>query len=240
MVVYCRAEDAELAEEFEQVYRRVVDVLAPKLDTFEHVIYAYILRHTLLADAEELAVIGFKSARRKMSKGSGQKGSRMSEDTCRIKLRSLASKGAIEIVRTEHGGTRVRLVRPDDIPGLKPEPSTSGGKSLEEMDFFEVREHRQWIFEREGGRCFYTLVELDEKNFVVDHVISRPEGDNGHRNFVACSRDANNQKGSADAAEFLFRLHHHDGVLDFNQLKERLDNLKKLQAGLLKPQIPRV
>ena len=76
---------------------------------YEHVLYAYILRHTVLDGSEE-AVIGFKSARAQMSKGSGQTGSAMSESTCRKKLLSLESIGAIEIVGIEHKGTRVRLV----------------------------------------------------------------------------------------------------------------------------------
>lgn len=190
----------------------------------------------MLEGAED-AVIPFKSARAKISKGSGQRGSPMSEATCREKLQSLSSKGAIEIVRTEHTGTRVRLVRLDDIPGVIPEQSASEERTLEEIDYFEIQEHRQLIFERESGRCFYTLVELDNESFVIDHVISRPNGDNGYKNVVACSREANNRKGPKDAEDFLFRLHR-DGVLDFKQLGNRLDALKDLKAGRLKPQMP--
>lgn len=225
-----------MAADFEQTYRSFVDFLAPRLDTYEHAIYAYILRHTMLEGAED-AVIPFKSARAKISKGSGQRGSPMSEATCREKLQSLSSKGAIEIVRTEHTGTRVRLVRLDDIPGVIPEQSASEERTLEEIDYFEIQEHRQLIFERESGRCFYTLVELDNESFVIDHVISRPNGDNGYKNVVACSREANNRKGPKDAEDFLFRLHR-DGVLDFKQLGNRLDALKDLKAGRLKPQMP--
>ncbi|MYC59954.1 MAG: HNH endonuclease [Gammaproteobacteria bacterium] len=223
--------------EFEQVYRKFLDYLAPVLDTYEHVIYAYILRHTILEDVEE-AVIPFKSAREKMSKGSGQKGSAMSEATCREKLQSLESKGAIVVVGTEHRGTRVRLVRPEDIPMLEPKLATRKKKLLEDMDFFEVQEHRMLIFEREKGRCFYTLAELNHENFVIDHVVSRPEGNNGYRNLVACSRQANNRKGSMNAADFLFRLYHHDKILDYEQFTDRLNALEKLKAGDLKPQMP--
>lgn len=226
----------KLAADFEQTYRDFVDFLAPKLDTYEHAIYAYILRHTMLEGAED-AVIPFKSAREEMSKGVGQRGSAMSEATCREKLRSLSSRGAIEIIRTEHKGTRVRLVRPDDISGVIPEPPATEERTIEDIDYFEIQEHRRLIFEREDGRCFYTLVELDEENFVIDHVISRPKGDNGYRNVVACSREANNRKGSMDAEDFLFRQHR-EGVLDFDQLGNRLEALKELKAGHRKPRMP--
>ena len=223
-----------MSTSFEEVYCGFLDHLAPCLDVYEHVIYAHVLRHTVLVGREE-AVIPFKSARAKMSKGSGTKGHAMSESTCRDRLQSLASKGALEIVGTEHQGTRVRLILPQDVPGILPARQDSKVLSLEDMDFFEVEAHRMLILEREERRCFYTLRELDETNFVIDHVVSRPEGDNGYKNVVACSREANNKKGPTDAAEFLFRLHHRDGVLDWEQLEDRLAALKCLQAGDLKP-----
>ena len=222
--------------EFEHTYRTFVDHLAPKLDTYEHAIYAYILRHTVLEGGDD-ALIPFKSARENMSKGIGQTGRAMSESTCREKLQSLESKGAIEVLMVTHRGTRVRLVRPSDIPGVIPEPSASEERSIEDVDYFKIQENRRLIFEREEGRCFYTLVELDNENFVIDHVISRPHGDNGYRNVVACSRDANNRKGSLDAEDFLWRLHRSQH-LDFNQFRDRLDAVKELKAGRLKPQMP--
>ena len=220
---------------FQDTYCQFIDYLAPMLDVYEHAIYAYIIRHTTLSDSEE-AVIGFKSARDKMSMGAGLRGSPMSESTCRQKLSSLNSKGVIRIVRIEHGGTRVSVVPLGDIPGLtlNRDPSSELIESLEEMDFFNVPENRRLIFERESGRCFYTLEKLDESNFVIDHVISRPEGNNGYRNVVACSREANNQKGPMAADHFLFSLYRKK-TLDREAFDERLNALERLKAGDLKP-----
>ncbi len=220
---------------FQDTYCQFIDYLAPMLDAYEHAIYAYILRHTTLIGAEE-AVIGFKSARTKMSLGAGQQGSPMSENTCRKKLDSLEEKGVILKVRTEHSGTRIRVVPLGEIPGLtlNLDQGVESVVSLEDMDFFETQENRQLIFEREGRRCFYTLEELNESNFVIDHVVSRPDGNNGYRNVVACSREANNRKGAMDADKFLFRLHR-DGVLSLEELGKRLTALDKLKAGDLKP-----
>ena len=215
---------------------KFLDHLAPRLDTYEHVIYAYIFRQTVLEGRDE-AVIPFKSARQRMSQGSGQKGRPMSEATCREKLQSLASKGAVVIVGTEHGGTRVRLVLAENIPGVVPSPAARKALAIGDMDFFEVEENRLLILDREDRRCFYTLRRLDRSNFVIDHVVSRPRGGNDYRNVVACSREANNKKGSMDAADFLFRLYHRDHVLDFPQLEERLHKLEALKAGRLKPDV---
>lgn len=63
---------------------------------------------------EEIAIgeettIGFKSARARMALGIGKMGSPMAEGRVREKLRSLTSKGCLEILGTERTGTRIRL-----------------------------------------------------------------------------------------------------------------------------------
>ena len=79
-----------------QFFADFQDLLAPKLDTYEQAIYLYVFRHSRLLDIDE-AVIGFKSARKKIALGIGTKGSAMSETTCYEKLESLIAKGRSEI-----------------------------------------------------------------------------------------------------------------------------------------------
>src|ERR1051326_1802349 len=95
------------------------DFLAPRLDTYEQAIYLYIFRHSRLIGKPEVT-IGFNSARRKMCFGIGEKGKPMSEATCYEKLRSLESKGCIEIVDSTRDGTKIRPRIPSEIPGLIP------------------------------------------------------------------------------------------------------------------------
>ena len=102
------------------------------------------------------------------------------------------------------------------------------------MDFFEIPENRLLILGRENHRCFYTLVALDKDNFVIDHVVSRPNGDNSYRNVVAASREANNRKGSMSAEDFLRKLFR-EGYLNEMELENRLLQFARLKAGELKP-----
>src|SRR2546426_5908248 len=95
------------------------DHLAPLLDTYEQAIYLYILRHGRLQGIEEI-VIGFKSARRRIATGIGEKGKPISERTCYEKPRSLQAKKCVEILGTERGGTRIRLRLPSEIDGIIP------------------------------------------------------------------------------------------------------------------------
>ena len=219
----------DLREFFENVH----DHLAPKLDTYEQAIYLYVFRHSRLLNLEEITV-GLKSARHRLAVGIGEDGRPMSESTAYKKVASLQAKGCITIVKTTHSGRLLRLHLPSEIAGvISPElpPEIMG---IEEIDFFSVPENRQRLLAREQFRCFYTLKALDTDNFVVEHVVSRPEGDNSYRNCVAASREANNRKGAMSAEDFLRRLFR-EGYLSESEFDDRKVALTKLLAGLLKP-----
>lgn len=212
------------------------DYLAPKLDTYEQVVYLYVFRHSRLVGREEVS-IGFKSARKRMAFGIGKKGTSVSEHVIYEKLRSLMSKGCLEILGTDRAGTQVRIRLPGEIPGVIPALEERATQSLEEMDFFNVPEHRTAILEREGRRCFYCLRKLDSENYVIEHVVSRPNGTNSYQNVAAACRGCNNRKGNTAAEQFL-RLLYRDGYLGDGELEERLTCLRRLQAGELIPKVP--
>lgn len=215
-----------LLEEFQ-------DYLAPKLDTYEQAIYLYLVRHTRLQGKSQITV-GFKSARRRMALGLGIKGSPMAEGTCYEKLASLKAKGCVQILGTERDGTRIRVRLPVEIEGLIPPEQQIPALSLEEMDFFGIVTNRLAILKRENSRCFYCMFELDEFNYVIEHVVSRPSGGNGYSNVVAACRNCNNRKGSTDAQNYLRTLYR-DGYLSSQEFEGRQSALRQLIAGELRP-----
>jgi len=209
------------------------DHLAPRLDIYEQAIYLYVFRHSRLLGLDEVT-IGFKSARTRLATGIGESGKPMSESTAYSKLASLQAKGCITTVRTNHTGRVLRLRLPSEIAGLISEPTPEPELDLEAMDFFDVPENRPLLLKREGYRCFYTLQQLDENNFIVEHVVSRPTGNNSYRNCVAASREANNKKGAMPAEDFLRRLFR-EGYLSEAEFQDRLHALARLKAGDLRP-----
>jgi hypothetical protein len=209
------------------------DFLAPKLDTYEQAIYLYIYRHSRLIGLDRV-VIGFKSARTRLATGVGEKGKAMAEGTCYEKLRSLQEKGCIEIVSTERSGSRLRVKLPSQIPGVIVATTTQPALSLEDMDFFEIEENRRLLIEREGHKCFYCLRAIGADNYVIEHVVSRPQGNNGYRNTVAACCQCNNRKGSSDAEDFL-RVLYREGFLSSPEFEDRLSHLQRLKLGELKP-----
>lgn len=219
--------------EIEKFITDFQDHLAPRLDTYEQAVYLYLFRHTRFLGLEE-AVIGFKSARRRMACGIGEKGKPMSENTAYEKLRSLEEKGCIVILDSTREGRKIRLNLPSEIIGVVTQEEPAATPDLETQDFFNVEENRARILMREENRCFYCLRLLNGENYVIEHVVSRPTGDNRYRNVVAACRQCNNRKGSSDVEDWLRTLYR-DGFLGEAEFRERVSHLQRLRAGELKP-----
>jgi hypothetical protein len=217
----------------EEFFTDFQDHLAPKLDTYEQAIYLYLFRHTRFIGLED-AVIGFKSARRRIACGIGVKGKPMSENTAYEKLRSLAEKGCIDILDSTRDGRKIRLRLPSEIAGIVAPDAALETPDLEAEDFFEGKENRTRILLREEHRCFYCLRQVNGENYVIEHVVSRPVGNNTYRNVVAACRQCNNRKGSTNVEEWIRTLYRTEflGEADF---RARLSHLDKLRAGELKP-----
>jgi hypothetical protein len=221
--------------DFRALFIQYEDYLAPRLDVYEQALYLYIARHTVAAGQSE-AVIGIKSARKKMAFGVGTAGTPPSEGTIYEKLKSLESKGCIKLLSSERTGTRVRLIPPEDVPGVVTVAAPEPAVSLEQMDFFTIPENRTRILEREGRRCFYCLAQLNAENHVIEHVTLRPNGENTYRNVVASCRQCNNRKNAEIAEDFLRTLYR-EGLLSSEDFKGRLSHLERLRAGELRPKL---
>jgi hypothetical protein len=211
------------------------DFMAPKMDTYEQAIYLYIFRHSRLIDQEEV-VIGFKSERKRMACGIGENGKPMSEGTAYKKLQSLETKGFVKVLASEWSGRRIKLFLPHEIEGIIPGIIEEKKLDIEEMDFFENSENREMILDREGWKCFYCMSKLNNNNFVMEHVLSCPNGNNSYRNIVAACRTCNNKKDNSSAEDF-FRTLYRDSLISEIELKDRLNYLTKLKNGELKPKI---
>jgi len=212
------------------------DRMVPLLDVYEQSIYLYIVRMSRLIGQAD-AVIGFKSARKKLAFGVGKANTPPSERICYEKVRSLESKGFVKVLGTEWKGMRIAPLLPSEIASLNPpEEVVENSVALEDMDFFNDAENRVLIREREGNLCFYCQARLNDSNYVIEHVLSRPEGDNSYRNLVAACRTCNNRKSDVDVRDFIRTLYR-EGVLSQEELISRISHLELLQGGELKPNV---
>ncbi len=211
------------------------DYLAPRLDVYEQAVYLYILRHSRFVGKPRVTV-ELKSARLKIAKGLGKRGSRIAQRTCLEKLRSLDAKGCIRLTGADEEAPDVRVFLPSEMPGLMKGPKRKPASDLDAMDFINVPENRRLIIEREESRCFYCLRKLGDSSLAVDRVASYPPGDDGYRNVVASCRRCNTRKGES-SAEDLLRVLFREGFVTSDHLSDRLAAIKKLREGKLKPRL---
>ena len=127
--------------------KELQDHLAPRLDTYELTIYLYIFRHSKLVGNDEF-IIEFRTASKDMAKEICKADSPIADTRMRKTLRSLESKGCIDILSSERSSARVHLNLPHEIPGIVMEENNNKSSSLEEMDFLDVPENRRFILER--------------------------------------------------------------------------------------------
>ena len=211
--------------------RRFSDSIAPKMDAYEQVIYLFVYRHSVL-EGKEKATIGFHSARFRMATGVGENGKPMAANTAHKKIKSLEQKGFLTIHGVERDGRVLSVVVPDSLD--EPPETTPPMIALEDQDFFEAEENRLRILDRENMRCFYCMKEIDKATFVIEHIISRPQGDNSYRNCVAACRTCNNRKAAKPAADLLRKLFR-EGFLSEEEFMRRVHALDELMAGRLEP-----
>lgn len=211
------------------------DHVAPNLDVYEQAIFVYLFRHSYLEGSDKLT-IGLKSARKKMGFGSGDRTKPMSETTLTSRIQSLEAKGLIKKVDSNRSGTVLHVNLPTETEYFRVIEETLKAVTVEDMDFFSDPVGREAILRREGSRCFYCFTSLGKDNHVMEHVVSRPEGDGGYRNIVAACRSCNNKK-SEKSGETHFRNLYRQRALSEEEFRERLEALDNLVAGLLVPDI---
>ncbi len=211
------------------------DFLAPRLDVYEQAVYLYILRHSRLVGKPRLTV-ELKSVRHKIARGLGRAGSRITTDTFLEKLRSLDSKGCVKLAEGHDDAPDVRVLLPSEMPGLIGKDRRAPEPDLEKMDFLNLAANRRMILEREEGRCFYCLRRLNESSVTIVQVSTRPPGDDGYRNVVAACRRCGTRKGDS-SAEDLLRVLYREGAVNSDVLADRLEALKQLRDGKLRPPV---
>ena len=221
---------------FEKHIHDIIDLAEPKMDVYEFAIYMYLVRHTRLI-GRDTDVFGFKSIRKTIVIGVGESNKPMSEGTCYGKIKSLVTKGFIEIQDSTNTGQRIKVFLPFEIPGLSRLADNQLQQlSIEEIDFFSAPEYREKLLEREKRKCFYCLKSLSNDSYVIEHVVSRPQGDNSYRNLVASCRTCNNKKDKQSVTDFIRKLYR-DRFLSEKEFIQVGQNLEKLKNGDLKPDL---
>jgi biotin operon repressor len=154
-----------------------------------------------------------------------------SETSVRQYIRTLADKGVVQIVGFDRNGYQLTLIPPLSILGVAYAlPSLKVEIDIESLDFYEGRRFVSALIARQGGACFYSLRQLDERTCELDHL--EPQANrlnNSYRNIVCSTFEMNKKKGSLSADEFLRKLYR-SGFLSYDELESQLEMLTQIQT----------
>jgi hypothetical protein len=107
-------------------------------------------------------------------------------------------------------GTPYRVLIPDEIEACRkfraertatePKPEIADA----DIDYYNVRENRIKVYERDGYQCCYCQKQLTRFTATLDHVKPVVEGgDNGFENLVTACLNCNSRKHKRPVGDFL-------------------------------------
>jgi hypothetical protein len=193
------------ALEFPELVAAVIDFLQPVLGPHEAAVYWRLFRLSVLGDGTQYT----RASTRGLASGlvlsrSGQP-TDLTYSTVQAALQGLESKGAIvKAGDTTRDGTLYKVCLPEEIPlcqermraGITEEPARPIDQATE-LDYYNVRENREKVFERDGFQCHYCKKQLTRFTATLDHIqpVSRG-GDNSLGNLVTACIHCNSRRGN--------------------------------------------
>ena len=201
------------ALELPLIIQEIVDDLQPLLTPYEAAFYWHFFRHSIGEIGKQLLRVGkrglqtqvVKSFRRDSDAG------QVALETVSTALRGLESIGAIRKEgEPNQDGTPYRVLIPDEIAACRKfraertvaEPKAEVTES--EADYYNVRENRIKVYERDEYKCRYCRKQLTRFTATIDHVKPIVEGgDNSFGNLVTACLDCNSRKNKRPLGDFL-------------------------------------
>ncbi len=200
--------------ELPQITKDIVDYLQPVISPYEMDIYWFMFRHSVL----ETGDIFLRVSNGKLAKGIGTKfktfdkqNSRFGEKTVAENLRSLENSGVVKKVGdTTRDGTLYKIFLPEEIDICKERMHIHQLESLptvdskKEQDFYNIRENRLMVFERDKFLCYKCNKQLTRFNATLDHIQPVSEGgDNSYDNLVTSCFHCNTTRRATPISDFL-------------------------------------
>jgi hypothetical protein len=131
-----------------------------------------------------------------------------------VVLRALEEKGAItKSGEPSRDGTPYRVNLPEEIPAcieaMKASAKTkeSSASAIDEhkrLDFYNVKENRLRVFERDGYKCYKCGKQLTRFDATLDHLVPvSKSGDNSYDNLATCCLQCNSKRRNRDLSDHM-------------------------------------
>ncbi len=201
--------------ELPELVASVVDYLQPTLLPYEAAIYWYMFRHSVIATGDVFVRVSVRGLQdgtvMSMRSDAIKKG--MSYGTVQECLTQLCEKGAISLAGdTARDGTPYRVHLPEEIASCREAMSKAQLEQLSkvdpkrEVDFYNIKENRQKVFERDKFLCHHCGKLLTRFSATLDHLQPVSQGgDNSYGNLATSCLPCNSRRGAQPLMDFLTR-----------------------------------
>lgn len=197
----------------------VVDLLMPELKPYELSFYIHFLRHSIIENGEPYIRTGKRGLQSGVVKsayagstsgGKNADSGSASLETVRQALEGLERIGAIrQEGDPNREGTLYRVRLPEEIEVCQRRRAEQTERlaisaTEQEADFYNIRENRMKIYERDNYHCTYCSKQLTRFTATLDHVMPVSEGgDNSAGNLNTACLQCNSRKTARPLGDFL-------------------------------------
>jgi hypothetical protein len=198
------------ALELPEIIADVTDYLMPQLSPYEAAFYFYMFRHAIIASGTQYVRISTNKIRNIVASPRAVGGS-TSQGQVASCLKQLIDKGVIrKESEPNREGTIYRVLIPEEIEFCiaakkteinKPDPVSNLN---EELDYYNIRENRTLIFERDSYQCQYCQKQLTRFTATLDHLTPVSKGGgNDYENLITSCLECNSRKTGKNLSDFL-------------------------------------
>jgi hypothetical protein len=194
-----------------ELVSEVVRFLQPLLTPYEAAVYWHMFELAVLRSGDQYCRVSTRGLMNGVVRSASGQGDALSIQTTRGALQGLEERGAIQRVgEPTRDGTPYRVLLPEEIPACRelmkpasPAPATSVDVARD-LDYYNLRENRLKVFERDGYLCKYCSKQLTRFTATLDHVQPVSEGgDNSIENLVTACLHCNSRRGSRPVMDII-------------------------------------
>lgn len=205
--------------ELPDIIRDIVDLLYPSLTPYEASFYIFMLRNSIIENGQPYIRVGsrvlsaaIKSARAGTNTGGNGQVTKISDAQIKTTLEGLQTIGAIRKENDPNrDGTLYRVMLPEEIEicqqyrhKINQENSVSAKIIDLTADYYNVRENRLKVYEKDDYKCKYCSKQLTRFTATLDHIKPVAEGgDNSLENLATACLNCNSRKNSKPLGDFL-------------------------------------
>jgi hypothetical protein len=207
------------ALEIPEIVSEIIRFLQPLLTPYEVGVYWHMFELAVLRAGDQYCRVSTRGMMNGVIRSASGQSEALSIGTTRGALQGLEDRGAIQRVgEPTRDGTPYRVLLPEEIPACRELKATSSPVTdvatidvVRDLDYYNIRENRLKVFERDGYLCKYCNKQLTRFTATLDHLQPVSQGgDNSIANLVTACLHCNSKRGNRPVMEAIIEAEKRD------------------------------